>query len=440
MRKTVFGCLGAAVVTFALQFTPANVEAAGLFGLAPCDAAACDPCNAAVFSPCDPNGDGCYDGCGPKAGKWFLNGHLEAGFFANAYGQKSYYGVGAASLFGRGADFGSGNTDLLMNTRLTGAQINQVYVSMGRAVDGRHGLDIGGTVDFSWGSDTYMVQAGGLEYLDRNPPGTERWGTGDYFSAFPQAYVEAAFGKWNVKAGKFYTPFGSSHYKSTDNFFYSWDPSALIVPHTAGGAYATYAVNSKLAVFGGWVMPDEIGKSSKNNAVLGGLVWTPSQRFSFRYSFAAGENTDEFGFLPYDIFVQTLGFTANMNKRLKYVFDWTLLNINDKGQATGFHAAAYVLNNEIIYQYNKKWAFGTRFGVFNANDYATNAFPVEAGDWNYVSLGANWTPNKWLTVKPEIRYDWMSDKDAEIFNVYKSAGNDGKHDQFSGGLSAVVKF
>ena len=428
MTKTIFGCLGAAAVAFALQFTPANVEA-GLFER-------CTPCAEVDCYPCDDAGncDPCDAVCGPKAKKWFVNGHLEAGFFANGHGQKSTYD-GYGGLHGRGADYWSGNTELLQNTRLTGAQINQVYVSMGRAVDGKRGLDIGGTVDFTWGADAYMVQAAGLE-LKENGLDKDRWGSGDYYSAFAQAYAELAYKRWNVKAGKFATPFGSSSYKSTDNFFYSWDPSALIVPHTAGGAYATYAVNNKLSVFGGWVMPDEIGQSSKYNCVLGGFNWTPSKRLNVRYAFAAGENTYT-GYPFYDevdVFVHTFGITSQINKRLKYVFDWTLLNVNAKDDS--YRAAAYVLNNEIIYQYNKKWAFGTRFGMLNANDIATGYTGSNEGDWSYVSLGANWTPNKWLTVKPEVRYDWM-DKTAQYDNPFNGGENTY---QVSGGMSAVVKF
>ena len=420
MRKTIFGCLGAAAVAFALQFTPANVQANGLFGmLSPCGAVQCDPCGDAFN--CDP----CDAVCGPSLGKWFLNGHMEAGFFANGHGKKGTYdGEWNGSAF----NSASGNTALLMNTRLTGAQINQVYLSAGKRVDGRRGLDIGGTVDFSWGSDAYIVQAAGLE---TGTADAAMWRNGDYYSAFPQAYVEAAYGRWNAYAGKFYAPFGTSSYKSTENFFYSWAPTTLIVPTTAGGAYATYKASDKLTLIGGWVMPDEIGESDKNNAVLGGFVWTPGQRLSVRYTFAAGENTyvEE----PYKIFVQTLLATTKISSRLTYVFDWTLLNVNDKGGDA--HAAAYGLNNEIIYQANRKWAFGTRFGLLNANEAAAGLVGYEGtGDWYYVSLGANWTPNKWLTVKPEVRYDWTDKDDVKLFK-----GGESDY-QLSGGMSAVVKF
>jgi len=433
MRKTIFGCLGAAAVAFALQFTPANVEA-GLFS--PCDPNGCDPCGEVVCTPCDNLWDcdpcGALNGCGPSLGKWFLNGHIDTGFWANAHGKKSTYGDADNPLtYARGADLFSGNTGYLQNTRLTGAQINQLYVSMGRSVDGRRGLDIGGTVDFTWGSDAYIVQAAGLEHSTGR---ASSWGSGDYFSAFAQAYAELAYGRWNVKAGKFYAPFGIDSYKSTENFFYSWSPTNLIAPTVAGGAYATFKASDRLTLIGGWVMPEEIGESSKYNTFAGGFIWTPGKKLNLRYTFAAGKNKYEGNALdtPYDVFVQSLTTTYQYNKRISYVFDWTLLNVNSDGESL---ASSYSLMNEIIFKYNSRWSFGQRFGMISGNylDPAGAILGGEGVDLYTVSLGANWTPNKWLTVKPEIRYDWNEDGLA-LFG----AGE--KTYQFSGGLSTVVKF
>ena len=464
MRKTIFGCLGAAVVAFTLHFTLADVQA-GLFSACnPCDEVAdCNPCDDAdSCDPCD------AVNCGTSLGKWFLNGHMEAGFFANGHGNKAQYnnwgGYGFAPS--RGYDGDTGNTALLQNTRLTGAQINQVYVSMGKTVDGRRGWDFGGTVDITWGSDAYNVQARGMEYGAGHggPINEGRWGTGDYYAAFAQAYFEAAYGRWNFIAGKFAAPFGIDDYKSTENFFYSWSPTQLISPNVGGGAYATYKASDKLTLIGGWVMPEEIGEGTKYNCVLGGFVWTPVKRFNLRYAFAAGDNTynAENGVLDLgsgifghynvrgdNVFVHSLTATAQISQRLKYVFDWTLLNVTNSGNwydTAGINGpvidggnwrspfAAYAIMNEVIFQYNKKWAFGTRFGVLNENLYGSDA------DWYTVSLGANWTPNKWLTVKPEVRYDWFDgDGWTHRFNGTLNRFPINTY-QVSGGMSAVVKF
>ena len=391
MRKTIFGYLGAAAVAFALQFTTADVQA-GIFNI-------CNPCDE-VCNPCD---DTCDVACGSGAGKWFVNGHLEAGFYANEYGRTC---AGT-----------HGNSDLLMNTRHTGVQGNQLYLSAGKKVDGRCGLDVGGTIDATWGADAWLVQSRGLERTAKDPHG---WGSRDYYGAIAQAYIEAEYGRWNVKAGKFFAPFGSCSYKSTDNFFYSWASTEMIAPQTAGGAYATYKVNNQLSVMSGWITPGEIGYGTKYNGGLGGVNWQATSRLNVFYVFAYAENnyvasTEEF--------YHTLLTTFQYSKRLKFAFDWTVLNVK-QGNRT---AAGYGINNEIIYCLNKDWSLGGRFG-FVSDNFMTGS------EWYTVALGMNWTPTQWLTVKPEIRYDWTTNPGVTAFNQYSNK------DQFSGGMSAVVKF
>ena len=402
MRKTIFGCLGAAAVAFALQFTTANAQAS-LFGLG-----ACDPCGEAI---CDPCGD--VDGCGPSLGKWFINGHMEAGFFANAHGAKN--------TIEEGIRF-PGNNPMMEydiagpnNTRLTGGQINQIYVSAGRSVDGKRGLDFGGTVDFTWGSDAFWAQSVGLEANAGND--YRGWGGGDYYAAFAQAYTEVEYGRLNVKVGKFYAPFGIDSYKSTENFFYSWNPAMNIIPTTLGGFNATYKVNNNLSVFGGWAVPT-IGETSKDNAFLGGFDWSRN-RLNVHYAYLIGKDSS----IATKYFFNSLTTTYQVSKRVKYVFDWSLANYNFEGAG---NLSEYSLMNEVIYTHNKKWAYGLRFGMTSDNFYDA--------DFNTVSLGANWTPNKWLLVKPEIRYDWNNDGEV----MFGKAAD--KTYQFSGGMSAVVKF
>jgi hypothetical protein len=337
-----------------------------------------------------------------------------------------------------GADAVSGNTAFLQNTRLTGGQINQVYLSMGKSVDGRRGLDIGGTIDFTWGSDAFIVQAAGMENMTGmggRPAEKARWGEGDYYSAFAQAYAEAEYGRLNVKAGKFLLPFGSSSYKSTDNFFYSWASTAYLTPLTGGGAYATYSLNNKWDVYGGWVMPESMGRygssQARNDAFFGGFSWTPNNRLNIRYTFVDGERT--YKNTPRstereEAFVHTLLVAYKINRKLTNVFEWTLYNdnfwyINDWNNYT-----AYGINNELIYQASGSWAFGLRTSLVDRWGMC---------EWYTVALGANWTPSKWLTVKPELRYDWV-ESDSYIydtpFNTFTNSY------QFSGGMSAVVKF
>jgi len=443
MKQKIFGCLGVAAITFALQFTPADVQArffSPCDPCNPCDQVTCDPC--ADAWGCDPCG--AVNGCGPKAGKWFLGGHLEAGFFANGHGRTAKYDGPAYLHFVPGRTYGmdTGNTALLQNTRLTGGQLNQIYLSMGRSVDGRRGLDIGGTVDLTFGSDAYIVQARGVEFGAGHGGDVHegRWGKGDYFSAVAQAYLELEYRRLNVKAGKFYAPFGMDSYKSTDNFFYSWSPTMYIAPTTAGGIYGTYKVNDRLSVLGGWIQPDQFGETSDDNAFFGGVVWNPGKRVSVSYMIAAGKNSYDrnelnvqLGIDKFEYCVHSFTTSVQLSKRLKYNLNWTHFSVDVPNN----NMHSYALMNEIIYQRSARWAFGTRFGLLKFGEYGSGLV-LNAADpdteWYTVSLGANWTPNKWLTVKPEVRYDWMANPKAGLFNEQNNTY------QVSGGMSAVVKF
>jgi hypothetical protein len=256
MKKAVLGCF----VAFVLQFTSAQC--------AEIQCAEMD-CN-----PCEPI-------CGVKAGKWFLYGHIEAGFFANAHGQKSLYADGAGDSRGRNLVLYSGNTDWLGNARLTGAQVNQIYAAVGRKVDGRHGLDVGGKAAFTFGSDAHYVQTHGLERASNWEAysGSWNWGTGDYYAAFAEAYTEVAYKRLNVKVGKFEIPFGSNPDVSTERFFYTLDPAeAFFLHHIASGAYGTYNVGNGLEMFAGWVTPGEFFARSGVNYLLGGFSKNVSNR------------------------------------------------------------------------------------------------------------------------------------------------------------------
>ena len=77
---------------------------------------------------------------------------------------------------------------------------------------------------------------------------------------------------------------------------------------------------------------------------------------------------------------------------------------------------------------------GEYVGTYVIDSSATNAAALVNGMELYtIGVGANWTPTKWLIVKPEVRYDWTKD--------HKTAFNSGANSyQTSGGVSAVVKF
>jgi hypothetical protein len=478
MKRLILVSFGIVTMIITAQCFLLESEAGVFAGSSPCEEiSACDPCNDPVSDPCEPV-------CAVKKSKWFVNGYLEAGFWANEYGQKNVYLPKTSGYSHNNVQYGNGWVNQvplagvptiptpLQNVKNTGGQLNQLYFSLGKSVDGRNGWDFGGTVDFVFGTDAYAVQASGLEKNAGH--GSDSWGTGDYYSAFAQAYFEAAYKKWNIKAGKFLTPFGSQSFKSIDNFFYSFADTYCFVPATAGGVYATYAVNRDLLVYGGWVQPDMIGESSDVNAFLGGIIWQLTKKLNVHYAIALGEDQrnvpNSLNVNDINFFVQSLVATYQINKKWKYVFDWSLYNdkntyhdndISNNGDVLD-RSMVYGINNELIYRLNSKWAFGVRagWGHMGRSYYDTDPEPPyngyfyqKGGGNKYTfSIAANWTPLKWLTIKPELRYDKYEKayKDGSAYPTDPRWGQlvfpinafdrQSKDYQLSGGISTIVKY
>jgi hypothetical protein len=119
--------------------------------------------------------------------------------------------------------------------RANRAQLNQFNIFVQRAVVAEGSAwDIGGRVDFMFGSDAIFTQTYGVPSFDVNsgqPLARSNWdldlccaSTRYYGIAFPQAYAEAYVpvgNGLNVKVGHFYTPIGYESVPAPDNFFYT---------------------------------------------------------------------------------------------------------------------------------------------------------------------------------------------------------------------------
>ena len=105
--------------------------------------------------------------------------------------------------------------------------MNQLYLSLSREADNCGcGVEWGARIDFLFGTDYIFTQSVGLELKD---DGDNAWnglttGLGNpnlYGVAMPQAYVDLALNKLNLRLGHFYTIMGYEGVAANSNFFYS---------------------------------------------------------------------------------------------------------------------------------------------------------------------------------------------------------------------------
>lgn len=382
----------------------------------------CSPCSGAC-NPCDPV-------CGKAGSLWEYGGWLDGGIYGNEYGQENAY------VNGRLTDW-SGNTEVLQNVHQSDFQLNQGWVYFGKKLSKR-GWDVGGRVDLGFGTDMRFLQSANLEY--NYEKGNDRWGTGDYYWAIPQLYAEVGYNNVSLKVGKFISAFGYESIMSPERFFYSMCYAYAIRPATQTGAIATWDVNRRFSVFGGWTNGyDQFFENEDDNAFLGGFTWKATDRVKVGYTLMIGQQQNWFVGRNRDYFINSFFVDTKLTKRFNYVFEWTMHN-EDYHSDFNRYAGAYGINNELFYHINKKWSLGARLEWmhFYGNYGGWTDLAAPSDDAVGFTLGANWKPTNYFTLRPEVRYDVLDN--SAIFNGYESKGTDWKENQWSFGVSGVLHF
>lgn len=402
---------------------------AGLFQSPQGDAT--NPCESAT-SACDPICsttpicDAYASYAGHQKSQWNFGGWVESGIYANAYGQRNTYDINNTNWYGFNRD--SGNASILYNVDHADFQMNQIWVYLEKQVRGQ-GLDIGGRIDLAYGTDARFLEMSGLETDSVG----HHWGSTDYSLAFAQLYGEIGLDKLSVKVGKFLSPLGYEVIQSPDRFFYSMSNVFAHPPTTLAGAVASYQLTDDIAVYSAWGNTSFFN-DSRNNAYVGGINWQVGKRLGLSYGVIIGANSFQENTPTVNYFIQSLVANLKLTDRWNYVFEWTLQNNKQDGIHTGY----YGINQELFYTLNHLWSVGTRYEwlhFYNSSLY-NNTAPTDTV--NAITLGLNWKPTNYFTLRPEIRYD--SAKTGTPFNVTKSGGNDLKGHQFAFGVSGVVTF
>jgi hypothetical protein len=379
-----------------------------------CDEAAC--CDAA------PGCDSCCDsGCGLGLGR--LDDLLSCGdcCLGDPY-----------SLFGEHCGWSAGgwvqlgyhtSANGLFNTRPDELQLQQGWVWAEKAVDGSCGFDIGGRIDYLYGTDGPNTQAFGTD-----PRGWDNsWDNGgDYGHAIPQLYVEAAYGDLSVKAGHFFTIIGYEVVAATGNFFYSHAYTMNnSEPFTHTGALATYNASDDLTFYGGYVLGWDSGFDDNGDAFLGGVSAQLTDTWNFTYATVAGRfaearfNAVETGYM------HSMVSQYDLSDSLLWVAQSDYLDTENAAGA--LNRKAYGQNHYLIKTINDCWAVGTRFEWWSNKTAATGRYNVYAS-----TVGVNYRPHANVLVRPEIRWDWDDERQAGL--------EDGDDSQTTFGIDTIITF
>jgi len=339
------------------------------------------------------------------------------------------------------------NGPVTFNDRSNEYQMNQLYLFAERVTKtGGYGWDIGGRVDVLYGTDHRFIVANGLE---------DDWNTGQRFYgvAMPQVYMDVAFNDLTVRMGHFYSIVGYESVMAPENFFYSHSYTRQYgEPFTHTGLLAMYDLNDCWNVAAGFDRGwDNWEDNNDRLSFIGRVTWTSWDKCtSLSFGLTTGDE-DDAGLNNRTAY--SLVFTRQLTSRWKWVLEhaagWEENVTTQMGTAD---AEWYGLTNYLVYTINPCWGLGLRYEWFADDDGARVDHRNAAGGppngmyydgvpyhWNDLALGVNWTPNRNVTLRSEVRWDWLDLVGSTVpsdgpFNDY------GNRDQFLWATDLIVQF
>jgi len=347
-----------------------------------------------------------------------------------------------------------------------GYQMNQLYLSLGRKVEKGDQLAVGGRIDFMFGTDYYYMASAGFENTPVNQPHWNDWGDDvlyrarrdQYGFAMPQIYGEVyapIFGGLDLKIGHFHSVMGYESLESTENFFYSHSYARIYgMPTSMTGVMATSNINCNWELIYGAVNEWNAFDTENDNfsGVLGLKYKSRTGFFTFGVTTMFGEQSAPcYQFETYGesemTFVLNTYAKFKFTPRLTYAIEFTA-GYDEREYFcmetfdTNTGRAWFGLTNYVYYQLFDNLALGTRIEWFCDSDNTIidggYGFSTIDDSANYfaVTFGANWTPLPWMTVRPEIRYDF-SDFEYADMKTYDAWSAD---DQLTVGADLIIRF
>jgi hypothetical protein len=245
--------------------------------------------------------------------------------------------------------------------------------------------------DMAYGIDAQNFQAFGNP-VSGNPSGWDNgWDRGSYGWALPQAYVNYENDLWNVKMGKFFSPFGFEQIASPQNFFYSRSFARnYIEPYTMTGMLAERRISDRQSLLVGATAGWETGFDQNSSGLTGitGTRWDLSDNLFFS-STASWGNTGIRG----DGVLSSNVLEVGLSNKTYYVLQGDVLNLDDVNE---FSVVQY-----LFHSVNPCLQLGSRLEWWKSNQ----LFSSTQSTWSYTS-GINFRRNANFMIRPESRYDW----------------------------------
>lgn len=270
----------------------------------------------------------------------------------------------------------------------------QQYLYLEKKADTKKDFDWGYRGDVMYGVDGYEGQSFGNNFgrFDFSP----QFQKGTYAWAIPQLYGEVAFKDVSIKLGHFFTHTGYEVIPPAGNFFYSHQITwynAEAFYHT--GALATWTVNDKLTLVGGWVLGWDTGFDQLRGGSTGmfGLAYTISEK-TVLSMFSGFGNQGWRGEGSLTGFILSHKWTD----RFTTVQQLDVFNSDNPTTFTndGIARESFSYLTYLYYDLTKdqKWRAGFRQELWRADSIT----------YQTLTVGINYKPHPNVIIRPELRY------------------------------------
>lgn len=322
------------------------------------------------------------------------------------------------------------NGPIGFSDRANELQLNQLYLYLERLVGGSaDSWSWGGRLDFVFGSDAFYTRSMGDigDHWDSHLLHERIYGI-----AFPQAYLDvvAPIGSGlHIKFGEFYTVVGYEAVMAPDNFFYSRSYTMQFgEPFSHTGVLASYVLHKQFELsagavtgspFAGW--DGSFEHHLENWGFIGGFTWTSPSTDSQVSASGTHGTLSEVAQRDVNLYsvVAKQDFGEQWHLTLQHDYGWMSAAAGESG------AEWYGVLGYLRFDINQQWSAGLRLEWFRDDDGARVGVPARAplndthaANYYAATLGANWQPMSWLTVRPSIRYD--NSDGWQAFNHHRS--------------------
>ena len=279
--------------------------------------------------------------------------------------------------------------NILFNNRKAEANLHQAWMYFDKQA--------GVTSDWGYHADlVYGIDGDNLQAFGNSPTGAPSgwdngWDFGAYAWALPTAYLQYNNQLWDVKIGKFFSPFGYEVVAAPENFFYSHSYTMFFSePFTMSGIVGERQVTDNRSIILGATSGWDTGFESNDNGfnIITGTRYQPNEFVNLALTSSLGDTGyRNSGTLTSG--VAQLKLTENVD----YVFQADVVNLQTNDE---FGIVQYLFR-----EINPCLKLGTRLEWWKSDQ----LFADTKSTYEF-TMGANYRPHANLVLRPELRFDW----------------------------------